>query len=87
MIDNAGPRGAPDAVLLAHDFEPQLFADLVRAGLANARTEVSRADGQTVKVAHRDHAGRSTGANGRVIRCTVRGFPGRRSGRGFLLPG
>jgi hypothetical protein len=50
-IDNAGPRGATEAVLLAHGFEPQLFIDLVRTGLVSARTEVSRADGQTVEVA------------------------------------
>jgi hypothetical protein len=51
VIDKAGLRGAAEAALLAHGFEHELLIDLVRTGLASARTEMSRVGGQAVEVA------------------------------------
>jgi hypothetical protein len=44
------PRGATEALLLAHGFRREMLVKLVLAGFANVATETMRAGGQTFEV-------------------------------------
>jgi hypothetical protein len=43
MLDGAGARGCPEALVLANGFDIELLTGLVRAGLASVATEIVRA--------------------------------------------
>jgi hypothetical protein len=43
MLNEAGPRGCPEALILANGFDIELLLGLVRAGLATIATETVRA--------------------------------------------
>ena len=49
MIADAGPRGAPQAMLLVQ-FRLEVVIDLIVAGLALVRTEVIQADDRKVEM-------------------------------------
>jgi hypothetical protein len=46
------PDGATEAILLAHGFTIEQMVELIRAGLAVAKTERIIAGGHTIEVAH-----------------------------------
>jgi hypothetical protein len=52
MLKGVGPRGCPEAVLLASGFDIELLTGLVRAGLAIVATETVRAGDRTRAVAN-----------------------------------
>jgi hypothetical protein len=43
MLNEAGPRGYPEALILANGFDIELLLSLVRAGLATIATKTVRA--------------------------------------------
>jgi hypothetical protein len=50
MLNEAGPRGCPQALLLAKGFDIELLTGLVRAGLATVATETVRAGDRTLGI-------------------------------------
>jgi hypothetical protein len=52
MLNGAGPRGCPEALVLANGFNIELLTGLVRAGLATVATETVRAGDRTRAVAN-----------------------------------
>jgi hypothetical protein len=52
MLNVAGPRGCPEALLLANGFDIELLTGLVRAGLAIVATETVRAGDRARAVAN-----------------------------------
>ena len=52
MLNGAGARGCPEALVLANGFDIELLTGLVRAGLASVATEIVRADDRTRAVAN-----------------------------------
>jgi len=51
MLANAGVNGATESILRAHGFTIDLLVDLVRSGLASAKSETVRAGDQWIEVA------------------------------------
>jgi hypothetical protein len=51
LLDEAGPRGCTETVMLAHGFTRELLAGLVRDGLASKRPESVSTSGRSVAVA------------------------------------
>jgi hypothetical protein len=52
MLDGAGPRGCPEALILASGFDIELLTGLVRAGLATVATETLRAGDRSIGIAN-----------------------------------
>jgi hypothetical protein len=52
MLDHAGLRGIPEALVLARGFDIELLSNLVRDGLATIATETVRADNHSLAVAN-----------------------------------
>jgi hypothetical protein len=52
MLNGAGARGCPEALVLANGFDIELLTGLVRAGLASVVTEIVRTDDRTRAVAN-----------------------------------
>lgn len=52
LLNGAGPRGCPEALVLANGFDIELLAAVVRAGLATVATEIVRAGDRTRAVAN-----------------------------------
>jgi hypothetical protein len=52
MLDQAGPRGYPEARILASGFDIELLSNLVRDELATVATETVRADDRVLGVAN-----------------------------------
>jgi hypothetical protein len=52
MLKSAGPRGCPQALLLASGFDIELLTGLVRAELATVATETVRAGDRTLGISN-----------------------------------
>jgi hypothetical protein len=52
MLNGAGARGCPEALVLTNGFDIELLTGLVRAELASVATEIVRADDRTRAVAN-----------------------------------
>jgi hypothetical protein len=52
MLDGAGPRGCPEAMILANGFDIEWVTDVVRAGLATVATQTVRAGDRTLGISN-----------------------------------
>jgi hypothetical protein len=52
MLNQAGPHGCPEALILANGFNIELLIGLVRAGLATVATETVRAGDRTLGISN-----------------------------------
>jgi hypothetical protein len=52
MLDTAGPRGCPQALILANGFNIESLTGLVRDGLATVATEIVRVGARTFGIAN-----------------------------------
>jgi hypothetical protein len=52
MLDDAGPHGCAEALILANGFDIELLTGLVRAGLTTLATETVRASGRTLGISN-----------------------------------
>ncbi len=52
LLNGAGARGCPEALVLANEFDIELLTGLVRAGLVTVATETVRAGDRTQAVAN-----------------------------------